>query len=58
MKKFIIKDWINNTCFFGKTFDSFEDAWEYIYEKDPNEKEDEYYYDDYYVEEVKGKSDV
>jgi len=31
--KFIIKDWAGNTCFKGKTFPSFEDAWEYIYSK-------------------------
>ena len=29
---FIIKDWANNTCFKGKTFNSFEDAWGFIYE--------------------------
>lgn len=29
--KFIIKDWAGNICFKGKTFDTFEDAWDYIY---------------------------
>lgn len=31
--KFIIIDWCSNVCFQGKTFDSFEDAWGFIYEK-------------------------
>lgn len=31
MAKFIIKDWAGNTCFKGKTFPSFEDAWEFLY---------------------------
>ncbi len=29
----IIKDWANNVCFQGQTFPSFEDAWEFLYEK-------------------------
>lgn len=26
----IIKDWAGNTCFYGKTFKSFDDAEEYL----------------------------
>jgi hypothetical protein len=33
MKKFIIKDWTGKICFHGQTFDSFEDAWGFLYEK-------------------------
>lgn len=29
--KFVIQDWAGNTCFKGKKFDSFEDAWDYLY---------------------------
>lgn len=57
MAKFKIKDWAGNTCFNGKTFKTFDDAWGYIYENDPapineetGEIEDESYFDDYYVE--------
>lgn len=55
--KFIIKDWMNNTCFKGITFKTFEDAWEYIYIHDPipeetDPKYDEHWFDDYYVEEI------
>jgi hypothetical protein len=52
--KFIIKDWMNNTCFEGKTFDSFEDAWGFIYENDPQPEgnDDEHWFDDYFVEEI------
>jgi len=32
MKNFIIKDWAHNQCFKGETFETFEDAWGYIYE--------------------------
>lgn len=33
MSKFIIQDWAGNVCFSAKEFDSFEDAWGFIYEK-------------------------
>lgn len=33
MSKFIIKDWADNICFKGKKFDTFEEAWGFIYEK-------------------------
>lgn len=54
--KYEIRDWMNNLCFKGIRFDSFEDAWGYIFENDPMpEGEDENgFYDDYFVEEVKG----
>ena len=49
MTKFIIQDWMGNVLFDGKTFESFEDGWGFIYETDPNTEEDEHHYDDYYV---------
>ena len=56
--KYIIKDWMGSICFKGKTFQTFEDAWEYIYIHDPIPNEDdpkyeEHWFDDYYVEETK-----
>jgi len=46
MKKFIILDWCNNICFDEKEFDSFEDAWSFIYEYykylPDNEAEDQF----------------
>ena len=45
--KYIIKDWIDNLCFNGIEFDSFEDAWGYVYEKFPNG--DDGTFDDYFV---------
>ena len=55
MSKWIIKDWINNTLWNGKTFDSFEEGWEWIYAEKPEPAEDSPdwvggWYDDYYVE--------
>lgn len=52
--KFIIKDWMNNTCFHGKTFEGFEEAWGFIYEfhKDLSEQEFDEQMGEYYVEEV------
>lgn len=49
--KWIIKDWCNNVCFQGSEFNSFEEAWEWIYQKDPApEDEDESgHYSDYEV---------
>lgn len=29
--KYIIKDWAGNTCFQGREFDTFEDAWGFLY---------------------------
>ena len=37
----IIEDWAGNRMFPDKTFDSFDDAWEYIYENVDNSKYDE-----------------
>lgn len=52
-KQFKINDWTGKTCFKGKTFDSFEDAWEFIYENDPIpepvEENEAHWFDDYYV---------
>jgi hypothetical protein len=48
--KYIIKDWTSKLCFSGVTFDSFEEAWDYIYEHDPMpEIEDDNWFSDYYV---------
>lgn len=54
---FIIKDWAGNICFCGREFESFEDAWGFIYETDPQPEEgsadyDEHWYDDYFVEQL------
>lgn len=48
---YIIQDWMGNTLFGGKTFESFEDGWGFIYETDSNLEEDDHYYDDYFIEE-------
>ncbi len=40
-QKHIITDWAGNEMFNGKLFDSFEDAWEYIYENVDNSKYEE-----------------
>jgi hypothetical protein len=50
--KYIIKDWMGNTCFKGKTFDSFEDAWGFIYEQYDglNEKEFDEQMEEYFVD--------
>ena len=54
MTKFIIKDWANNVCFKGREFDSFEDAWGFLYETYPDyDSEINGTFDEYYVEEVK-----
>lgn len=55
--KWVIQDWMGNVLFGGKTFDTFEDAWSWVYEKDPMPEEgspeyDEHWYDDYYVVEM------
>jgi hypothetical protein len=42
----IIKDWADNTLFNGKTFETFEDGWGYVYE---NVVDEDNAYDDYYV---------
>jgi hypothetical protein len=45
--KWIIKDWTGKTCFNGKEFDYFSDAWDFIYQTCP--EDDEKSYDDYFV---------
>lgn len=51
--KYQIIDWTGKVCFHGVLFDSFDDAWGYIYENDPapNDDDDDHY-DDYQVIEV------
>lgn len=49
MSKFIIKDWACNVKFNGKKFDSFEEAWDHIYEY--AEGCDDGDYSDFYVDE-------
>ncbi len=43
---YIIKDWIGNTLFNSRKFNSFEDAWGFIYK---NVKDENSAYDDYFV---------
>jgi len=45
MEKFIIIDWANNHLFRSKEFKSFEDGWEFLYIKFPDEED----LGDYYV---------
>ena len=45
--KYLISDWAGNVLFDGQTFDSFNDAWGFLYEQFPDwEHED---FEDYYV---------
>ena len=46
---FKIEDWAGNTMFNGKTFDSFDDGWAYIYENIKEETEGDGTYDDVFV---------
>ena len=54
MAKHIIKDWAGNTCFFGKTFESFHDADSFLSEKFGHLPDEEYEEErgEYYIEEV------
>lgn len=57
--KFRIEDWTGKVCFAGKTFDTFDDGWSFIYEHDPvpedaSPNDKEHWFDDYYVEPVPG----
>lgn len=45
---YIIKDWAGNILFDHKTFKTFLDAWEFIYETFPDQADE--FYDEYYVE--------
>jgi hypothetical protein len=49
--KFKIVDWMNNRMFPDKVFNTFENGWEFIYEKFPNEED----LSDYYVVDVNEK---
>jgi hypothetical protein len=56
--RWLIKDWTGKVCFFGKTFGSFLEGWDFIYENDPEPDRDSPdwlsgWYDDYYVEPVR-----
>lgn len=46
----IIEDWAGNVMFDGKTFETFEDGWSYIFE---NIKDEDNAYDDVGVYETK-----
>ena len=46
--KYIIIDWAYNICFNGQDFKTFDDAWEFIYEKFPNGHLDQTF-DEYFV---------
>ena len=49
--KWIIKDWADNHLFPEKDFDSFEDAWAFLYETFSKELDkDEKFLQDYFVE--------
>ena len=47
--KYIIQDWAGNHLFKDKTFDSYEEGWEFIYANVSEETENDGTYDDYYV---------
>lgn len=47
-RRYKIFDWAGNECFGGITFDDFEDAWGFLYEKFSNGDEDNTF-DDYFV---------
>lgn len=46
MATYEIKDWMNNLLFDGKTFESFQDGWSFIYD---NVKDENDAYDDLFV---------
>lgn len=49
---YIIVDWTNKRLFPTKTFDSFEEGWEFIYENIEEEEEDDGTYEDVFVVQV------
>lgn len=49
---YIIQDWAGNRMFPRKTFESFEDGWDFIYENIPEEKEWDGTYDDIFIVQV------
>lgn len=44
--EWIIKDWADNHLFRDKTFPTFEDGWDFLYQQFPEEED----LGDYYVE--------
>jgi hypothetical protein len=60
--KYVILSWMGSVLFDGKTFDSFEEGWGFIYENvplpDPDDPNYDCWYDDFYVEEVKSVQEV
>lgn len=48
IETWIIQDWTGKRCFTEMTFDSFEDAWGFLYETFPNGDDDQTF-DDYFV---------
>lgn len=61
--KYVIKDWAGNICWGGIEFDSFEDAWSYMYEKyehlsdeEAAEEFEEYHVTNHYNEKEKAMS--
>lgn len=44
-KRFVIEDWAGNHLFPHKTFDSFQDGWDFLYYQFPDEED----LSDYYV---------
>ena len=44
MNKYKIVDWMNNRIFPNKVFKTFEDGWEYIYNKFDNEEDHQEYF--------------
>ena len=51
MNKFKIVDWMNNRLFPNKVFKTFEDGWDFIYKKFPNEED----LSDYFVVDINQK---
>lgn len=51
--KYFIRDWAGNTCFKGRRFATFEDAWGFLYRKYDHlaEKEFDEEMGEYFVEE-------
>lgn len=60
MARYRIEDWAGNILYGGKTFPSFEDAWDHLYTDHGEEATasgDDDYYTDFYVEEVDHETD-
>ena len=37
MSTWIIKDWAGNICFKGEEFETFDEAWDFLYEQYPDD---------------------